>query len=53
MMNAIALFRENPDPTDEEILEYLSETFAVVPVTRDGFGRRKSISPGKAVEVGA
>lgn len=21
---AIALFRENPDPTDEEILEYLS-----------------------------
>ena len=24
MMNAIALFRENPDPTDEEILEYLS-----------------------------
>lgn len=24
MMNAIAMFRENPDPTDEEILEYLS-----------------------------
>ena len=24
MMNAIALFRENQDPTDEEILEYLS-----------------------------
>ena len=24
MMNAIALFRENPDPTDEEILEYLA-----------------------------
>jgi carbon-monoxide dehydrogenase small subunit len=23
MMNAIAMFRENPDPTDEEILEYL------------------------------
>ena len=23
-MNAIALFRENPDPTDEEILEYLA-----------------------------
>ena len=24
MMNAIAMFRENPDPTDEEILTYLS-----------------------------
>ena len=24
IMNAIALFRENPDPTDEEIKEYLS-----------------------------
>lgn len=24
MMNAIAMFRENPDPTDEEILEYLA-----------------------------
>lgn len=24
IMNAIALFRENPDPTDEEILEYLA-----------------------------
>jgi carbon-monoxide dehydrogenase small subunit len=24
IMNAIAMFRENPDPTDEEILEYLS-----------------------------
>lgn len=24
MMNAIAMFRENPDPTEEEILEYLS-----------------------------
>ena len=24
MMNAIALFRENQDPTDQEILEYLS-----------------------------
>ena len=24
MMNAIALFRENPDPTEEEIKEYLS-----------------------------
>lgn len=24
MMNAIAMFRENPDPSDEEILEYLS-----------------------------
>ena len=24
MMNAIALFRENQDTTDEEILEYLS-----------------------------
>lgn len=24
VMNAIALFRENPNPTDEEILEYLS-----------------------------
>ena len=24
MMNAIAMFRENPDPTDEEILKYLS-----------------------------
>lgn len=24
MMNAIAMFRENPDPTDEEILAYLT-----------------------------
>lgn len=24
MMNAIAMLRENPDPTDEEILEYLA-----------------------------
>ena len=24
MMNAIAMFRENPDPTDDEIREYLS-----------------------------
>ena len=24
IMNAIALFRENPNPTDEEIMEYLS-----------------------------
>lgn len=24
MMNAIAMFRENPDPTDEEIMEYLA-----------------------------
>ena len=24
IMNAIAMFRENPDPTDEEILEYLA-----------------------------
>ena len=24
ILNAIALFRENPDPTDQEILEYLS-----------------------------
>ena len=24
MMNAIAMFRENPDPTDEDILTYLS-----------------------------
>lgn len=24
MMNAIAMFRENPDPTDEEIKEYLA-----------------------------
>lgn len=24
MMNAIAMFRENPDPTEEEILEYLA-----------------------------
>jgi len=24
MMNAIAMFRENPDPSDEEILSYLS-----------------------------
>lgn len=24
MMNAIAMFRENPDPTDEEIQEYLA-----------------------------
>lgn len=24
MMNAIAMFRENPDPTDEEIMAYLS-----------------------------
>ena len=24
MMNAIAMFRENPEPTDEEILSYLS-----------------------------
>lgn len=24
MMNAIAMFRENPDPTDAEILEYLA-----------------------------
>lgn len=24
MMNGIAMFRENPDPTDEEILEYLA-----------------------------
>ena len=24
MMNAIAMFRENPDPTDEEIREYLA-----------------------------
>jgi carbon-monoxide dehydrogenase small subunit len=24
MMNAIAMFRENPDPTEAEILEYLS-----------------------------
>lgn len=24
LMNVIAMFRENPDPTDEEILEYLS-----------------------------
>lgn len=24
IMNAIALFRENPDPTDEEIMEYLA-----------------------------
>ena len=24
IMNAIALFRENPDPTDEEIKEYLA-----------------------------
>lgn len=24
MMNRIAMFRENPDPTDEEILEYLA-----------------------------
>lgn len=24
MMNAMALFRENPDPTDEEILDYLA-----------------------------
>lgn len=24
IMNAIALFRENPDPSDEEILEYLA-----------------------------
>lgn len=24
IMNAIALFRENPDPTDDEILEYLA-----------------------------
>ena len=23
-MNAIAMFRENPDPTDDEIREYLS-----------------------------
>ena len=24
IMNAIALFRENPNPTDEEIIEYLA-----------------------------
>ena len=24
IMNAIAMFRENPDPTDEEIMEYLA-----------------------------
>ena len=24
IVNIVALFRENPDPTDEEILEYLS-----------------------------
>ncbi|WP_312370389.1 (2Fe-2S)-binding protein [Lachnoclostridium sp.] len=24
IMNAIAMFRENPDPTDEEIIQYLS-----------------------------
>jgi carbon-monoxide dehydrogenase small subunit len=24
VMNAMAMFRENPDPTDEEILEYMS-----------------------------
>ena len=30
IVNIVALLRENPDPTDEEILEYLSGICAVV-----------------------
>ena len=29
-MNALALFRENPDPSEEEIKEYLQEICAAV-----------------------
>ena len=38
MMNALALFRENPDPNEEEIKNIWQETFAVVPDMRDSSG---------------
>lgn len=35
IMNAIALFRENPDPSDEEIKEYLAGNLCDVPEMKD------------------
>lgn len=41
-MNTIALLRENPDPTDDEIRAYLAEIFADVPDTE---GQLRGIRP--------
>ena len=37
-MNTIALLRENPDPSDDEIRAYRQETYAGVPDTKDSSG---------------
>lgn len=38
VMNTIALLRENPDPTDDEIRAYLAETSADAPAMKDSCG---------------
>lgn len=44
IMNAIAMFRENPEPTREEIKAYLAEIFADVPDMKDSFVQWKHLS---------